>query len=346
MSDSEALEKKQSRRLLAVLIVTSAFCGIKLFGASMAKSTVLHADALHLVLDIGALSMALLAMRIASRPPTERYPFGLRRIEPLAALANGLLVLVASGYIVQEGLESMRGGNEPVPAIMMGVSVVALLINGASAYLLHGAMGHGVGSPAHAHHAHGPVETSDPPARCAHGPHDHAADHDHDHAHDRAAAPVSAAPHAHTHHGHADHSLNLRGALLHLVGDTLGALAAFATAVAIWLGAPRIVDPLASFLVAAILFVAAMRLLRDALRVLLEATPDHLALADVRRTAEGAADDVEVIDAHAWTVGAGQHALGLRVRTSTSTAAQIEGAIREKHRVSLVWVHVVSSQAP
>jgi cation diffusion facilitator family transporter len=139
--------------------------------------------------------------------------------------------------------------------------------------------------------------------------------------------------------------LNLRGAWLHLVGDALGALAAFVTAVAIWLGAPRIVDPIASFLVAGILFVGALRLTRDALRVLLEAAPAHLALADVRKTAEGTAADVEVLDAHAWTVGAGFHAVGLRVKATSATASQIEDAIRDKHRVSQVWVHVVSPPA-
>lgn len=343
MSDSEALEKKQKRRLLAVLVVTSAFCGVKLVGASMAKSNVLHADALHLFLDIGALSVALLAMRIAARPPTDRYPFGLRRVEPLAALANGLLVLLASAYIVIEGVEGLHAGHEPIPAIMMSVSIVALLINGASAYLLHGAMGHDH-TPArrHADATRGAAPHCDHDHHHDHGAHHHAEisapPHAHDHAHVHA--------HAHAKHAQSDHSLNLRGALLHLAGDALGALAAFGTAVAIWFGAPRIVDPMASFLVAGILLVAALRLLRDALRVLLEGAPDHLALADVRRTAESAADDIEVIDAHAWTVGAGHHALGLRVKARTSTASQIEDAIREKHRVSQVWVHVVSPHAP
>lgn len=359
MTDAAALEKKQRRRLVLVLLVTTGFCGIELVGAMLARSDVLKADALHLLLDIGALSMSLLAMRIATRPPSDRYPFGLRRAEPLAALVNGVLVLLAAIYIVVEGIESLKSGHAPVPGIMMGVSVLALIINGTSAYLLHGAMGHDHGHD-HIGHAHvGPTPAGDcaeghdheahpgrgHPVPHPRGPHDAHAHEHHEHHEDEHDDHGHEAQ-AHHGHGHTDHSLNLRGAWLHLMGDALGALAAFVAAVAIWLGAPRTVDPIASFLVAGILLVGALQLLRDALRVLLEAAPTHLALADVRRTAEEAAEHVHVLDAHAWTLGAGHHAVGLRVSAKgTSAASEIENAIREKHGVTQVWVHVVPSGA-
>jgi cation diffusion facilitator family transporter len=369
MTAAALLEKKQQRRLIAVLLVTSAFCGVELAGAVMAKSEVLKAEALHLLLDIGALSMSLWAMRIAQRPRSDRYSFGLRRAEPIAALVNGLLVLLAAVYIVVEGVESLSSGVAPVPGIMMVVSVLALVINGVSAYLLHGAMGHDHGhGPAHEHallSGHHDDHSHEPPQSCArehdhHAHETHAHDepalaHDHDHDHDHGDHDHHEHDHSehdhehehaqhehHDHHGHADHSLNLRGAWLHLMGDALGAFAAFVTAVAIWLGAPRIVDPLASFLVAGILFVGAVRLLQDAMRVLLEAAPAHLAIADVRKTVEAAGSDVRVIDIHAWTVGAGHHALGLRVQTGATTAAAIERTIRDHYRVSQVWVHLVA----
>ena len=89
-------EAKQARRLGFVLGLISIFFVVELVGAIYARSNVLKADALHLLMDVLALGMSLIAMRIAVRRPTARFTFGLRRTEPVAAIVNGLLVLLAT----------------------------------------------------------------------------------------------------------------------------------------------------------------------------------------------------------------------------------------------------------
>ncbi len=283
-------EARQERRLQLVLVLVFLFFGFEYAGAKVADSVVLKADALHLLLDIFSLALSLAAMAVARRPPTPRYPFGFKRVEPLAALVNGVLLLLATAEIIHEAVEAVQGDVAPKQTIMLVVAAAALVVNGTSAWLLHGAMGedhHGHGHDAHhlGHDAH-------------HLGHD-------DHPHDGHS-------HGHDDHGHA---LNLRGAWLHLLGDALGAVAALIAAVVIRLGGPRWIDPAASFLVAIILVVGAVRLLRDAGAVLLGASPKRLDVDEIHAFLMAFPGVGEVTDLRLWTLGAGADAMVAHVTT-------------------------------
>jgi cobalt-zinc-cadmium efflux system protein len=141
-------EARQAKRLAMVLGLIAFFFAFELAGAIAARSVVLQADALHLLMDVLALSMSLLAMRIAIRRPTPRFTFGMRRAEPVAAIFNSGLVLVATAEIVREGIAELRGSGEPRATIMLVVAGAALVVNGISAWLIHGALHGG----AHDHH--------------------------------------------------------------------------------------------------------------------------------------------------------------------------------------------------
>jgi cation diffusion facilitator family transporter len=297
-----AEEARQARRLTAVLVLVSVFFVLELAGALVADSVVLQADALHLLMDVLALGVSLMAMRVAVRAPSERFTYGLRRAEPVAAIFSAVLVLVTTALIVVEAAEALRGVQPPKAGVMLLVAVLAMIVNGASAWMLHDALGH----RGHAHEEHDGDRHRDG--------HDRVHHHEgHDPHHDHAVA------HAHEAGGRRSrgHALNLRGAWLHLVGDTLGALAAVVAALVIRFGGSPKADPIASFIVAAILLAGSLRLLRDATLVLLEAAPPHLPVAVIRRIAAGFPDVTDVIDLHVWTLGAGHDAITVHVRTAS-----------------------------
>jgi cation diffusion facilitator family transporter len=279
-----AAEARQAARLRTVLVIVGAFFVVELAGAIAAESVVLQADAIHLLMDVLALGVSMFAMRLAVRRPTPRFTYGLRRAEPVAAVFSALLVLSTTAVILVEGVEALRGQTPPRAGVMIVVAVMALFVNGLSAWLLHGAIEHG--------HAH-----SDP---------DNPDDHDHDHDHEK--TPVRAQGHA----------LNLRGAWLHLLGDALGAVAALVAALVIRFAGYAAADPIASFAVAGILLVGSLRLLRDATLVLLEAAPPHLPVRSIRERIGGLPGVVEVHDLHVWTLGAGHDAVTVHVRTASA----------------------------
>ncbi len=305
-------EAHQARRLGMVLAITCSFVTLELTGAILARSQVLLADALHLLLDVVALGMSIGAMRLAVRPPSERFTFGLRRVEPLAALANGLLVVLVAALIVREALEdlaSRTGEHTPRPTLMLIVASAALVVHGLSAFLIHDAIEHG-----HLGHDHGHAHEHD---------HDHAHEHEHDHAHEH--------EHEHERRAHGGHALNLRAVWLHLIGDVLGALTALGAAVAIRAGASARVDSVGSIVVALILGAGAYRLLRDAVLILIDAAPSHLPVAVVRAAVTAAPGVVEVLDVRVWTLGAGHDAVAVKVRGAAGeigVVSRVEGRLR------------------
>ncbi len=309
-------EARQARRLGVVVVLVAGFFVVELAGALVARSNVLIADAIHLLMDVFALGMSLVAMRVAVRRPTPRFTFGLRRAEPVAATFNAVLVLVATAEIVRRAIAALRGHLHPEVGIMLWVAVAALVVNGVSAWLLHGVI-----------HEHG------------HGDHGH--EHD-EHGHG----------HAHAHETRAGHELNLRGVTLHLLGDVLGSLAALVAAVVLRLGGPSAADPIASLVVAVILVAGAVRLLRDALLVLLEAAPPHLDVHGIRQVIEAHPGVVGVHDMHVWTLGAGHDAIIVHVHAEDDHAYGTPGGaslsstlcekIRSTYRVEYVTVQVES----
>ena len=298
-------EARQAARLRIVTALVACFFVAELAGALVARSSVLQADAIHLLMDVFALGTNLVAMRVAVRRPTARFTFGLRRVEPVVAIFNALLVLAVTVEIVVNAAHALASSARPEAGVMLVVASGALLVNGLSAWLLHGVI-----HPGHDHD------------------HDH---HDHDH-HD----------HAHG-HGKKGHELNLRGARLHLLGDTLGSLAALAAAIVIRLHGPVAADPIASFLVAAILVVGALSLLRDALFVLLEAAPKHLDVDQMRTIIAAEPGVVDVHDMHVWSLGAGHDAIVVHVHsdgTKETLGHDLSKRLRKIYGVEYVTVQI------
>jgi cation diffusion facilitator family transporter len=274
------------------------------------------------------------------RRPTPRFTFGLRRAEPVAAIFSAVLVLGTVVFIVIEAVDALRGRAPPRPGVMLAVASMALVVNGLSAWLLHGVIGH-------AHHGHDPDNPDDRGEVGSVDVHDHdhvhdhvgVDDHDHDHDHD----------HVHVAGAHGGHALNLRGAWLHLLGDTLGAVAALVAALVIRFGGQPSADPIASFIVAAILVVGALRLGRDATLVLLEAAPAHLPVETIRLVVTSSPGVLAVHDLHVWTLGAGHDAITVHVRTDSADprfGQRLSERIRGELGAEYVTVQVESVPAP
>jgi len=101
------------------------------------------------------------------------------------------------------------------------------------------------------------------------------------------------------------HSLNARGAYLHVLGDLLGSIGTVAAALLVrftgWLAA----DPVASVVVTLLVVRSAWRLVKESVDVLLESSPAHISLGAVRQRLAGVDGVADVHDLHVWTVTSG-----------------------------------------
>lgn len=108
-------------------------------------------------------------------------------------------------------------------------------------------------------------------------------------------------------------SLNMRGAYLEVVGDLLGSVAVIVAAVVIAATGIRRADPVASAVIGLFILPRTWRLLREAVDVLLEATPRGIDLEEVRRHIVGTGGVEDVHDLHAWTITSGMNVVSAHV---------------------------------
>ncbi|MEL3949248.1 MULTISPECIES: cation diffusion facilitator family transporter [Streptomyces] len=125
-------------RLRIALTITLTVMVVEIVGGIVADSLALIADATHMATDALGLSMALLAIHFANRPPSENRTFGYARAEILAALANCLLLFGVGGYVLYEAVQRFVTPAETEGGLTMVFGIVGLLANLVSLALLMG----------------------------------------------------------------------------------------------------------------------------------------------------------------------------------------------------------------
>ncbi len=98
------------------------------------------------------------------------------------------------------------------------------------------------------------------------------------------------------------HSLNARGAYLHVLGDLLATVGTLAAAIAIRYTGWLMADPIASILTTVLIMSGAWRLVRESVDILLESTPAHIPVLAVRGQLEAIPGIESVHDLHVWAV--------------------------------------------
>jgi cobalt-zinc-cadmium efflux system protein len=127
-----------ARRLAIALCIIAAFAVAEVAGGLMSGSLALLADAGHMITDAAALALALSAQWLSKRPSTDRFPFGLKRAQVLAAFINGLGLLAIVGILVVEAIERLGSPQVIDAPLMLGVAVLGLFANFAAFGVLHG----------------------------------------------------------------------------------------------------------------------------------------------------------------------------------------------------------------
>ena len=254
----------QLNRLLVVLGVTSAVLAVEVVGGLLTGSLALLADAGHMLTDVAAIGLSVLAIRFAAKAPTPERTFGYYRAEILAAVVNSLLLFAVAGWILVEAWHRFADRPEVQGGSMLAFALVAVGANVVSLLLL------------------------------------------------RSGASVS---------------LNVRAAYVEVLGDLLGSLAVVVAAVLVAGTGWRQADPVASVLVALMILPRTWSLLREAVDVLLEATPKGVDLAEVRRHILETEGVLDAHDLHVWTITSGMPVLSVHVVVADEMLADGGGGV-------------------
>lgn len=124
------------KALLTSLCIITLFFVVEVIGGFVTNSLALLSDAGHMLSDASALLLSLLALHFASRPPSAQKTFGMHRFEILAALVNGVTLVVISLVIVWEAYQRLLQPPEVQSGTMIVIAVTGLAANIAAAFVL------------------------------------------------------------------------------------------------------------------------------------------------------------------------------------------------------------------
>jgi len=268
---SEANQTSRGTRpLKTALAIILVILIAEVIGGILSNSLALLSDAGHMLVDALALGLSLFAMTIARRPATLSKTYGYHRVEIMAALTNGTILVGVSLFIFYEAYQRFLDPPVVKIPIMLLVASIGLVANLAGILLLRK------------------------------GSH---------------------------------RSLNIRAAFWHIIGDTISSVGVIMAGVIIAFTGWYVVDAIIAFFIGGIILWGAVRIVRQASDILLEAVPRHVQVGEVIETIKSVPGVEEVHDIHIWTITSGIHALSAHLIIEdqmVSGSAEIVTTVNEK----------------
>ena len=246
-SHASQFRSYERKRLLITIILTAAMMVGEIVGGLLSKSLALLSDAGHMLTHSFSLLVSFLAIRYACRPATKEKSFGFYRAEILAALFNGVTLIIITGFILWEAYKRLLNSVPIATMEMIIISSLGLLVNLATAVILWKA---------------------------------------------------------------SRESLNIRSAFLHMIGDTASSIGVVIGAVIIYFTGFYIIDPILSILIALLILNWAFGLIRDSVRILMESTPRHINVNNLKESLIRTFPMVkDMHDLHVWEITTGMYCM-------------------------------------
>lgn len=129
LANDASASARNKGRLRLVFALTATYLIVEVAGGIATGSLALLADAGHMLTDVGGLGLALLAIRFAERPASPTRTYGYYRAEILAALANAVVLVLISIYILYEAYKRFRNPPEVATGGMLIVAGIGFVIN-------------------------------------------------------------------------------------------------------------------------------------------------------------------------------------------------------------------------
>ncbi|RIB09423.1 cation efflux protein [Gigaspora rosea] len=221
----------------------------------------LISDAIHMFFDCLALAIGLFASIMSKWPENNKFTYGYKRIETLSGFANGIFLILISIFITFEAIGRLIDPPEMSTDRLLLVSFMGLIVNLIGVFVFK----HGHHHHHHHHHHHGHSHGL--------GGHKHNSHHHYNNYDDHGYHIIPG--HHHEYHDHGDNA-NMKGVYLHVLADTFGSVGVLISTLLIqqfgWTG----FDPLASILIAGLIFISVIPLIKNSSSVLMLTINDEL----------------------------------------------------------------------
>lgn len=245
------------KRLMWAILLTGGFMFVEVIGGIVSSSLALLSDAFHMLSDCSSLILALLAARMTKKPSDHKRSYGYHRIEVLAALFNGLSLLLIVAWILYEAIHRLMDPAEVQGEMMLSVAFIGLVVNCVVFAILH-------------------------------------------RKHER--------------------NLNMKGAVIHVIGDLLSSVAAIVAAIVILYTGWMPIDPLLSIVVSLLILKSGISITNKAIHILLEGTPEPHLVDQVNTLLKNDFNEItDVHHIHIWSLTSDKPVVTLHVNVRKNT---------------------------
>jgi cobalt-zinc-cadmium efflux system protein len=132
---SHGVSADADRKWLTIaLVLIGVFMAGEVVAGLIAHSLALLSDAAHMLTDAGGIVLALVAIRLAARPPTGGFTFGLKRAEILSAQANGLTMLILAVWLAFEAIRRLAHPPEVAGGLVLITALAGIVVNLAASW--------------------------------------------------------------------------------------------------------------------------------------------------------------------------------------------------------------------
>ncbi len=279
-------EKRQINKqgLIIALVITLVIMLAEIIGGLVSNSLALLSDAGHMFTDAFALGLSLWAIKMSQKPATHHKTYGYHRLEILAALANGILLILIGIWIFYESYQRFLDPPEIKSGLMLIIAIIGLIGNFIGMTILQKS---------------------------------------------------------------SRNNLNVRGALLHMLGDTLSSVGVIIGGVFIIFTGWKMVDPIVSILINGFIIHSAFQLIFESGEVLLESVPRGLMLNELVAEVMKVKGVRELHDLHVWTITSGLHALSghlliddQQVSEGTEILKEVEEILEHKFGITHITLQL------
>ncbi len=304
----DEITKHRTRKLRIVFFIVTGFLAVEVVFGLITGSLALLADAGHMVADAGGLALALFAISYSRKPPTPQRTFGFYRMEILAALANGVVLILISFYILYEAYWRIIEPHQIEVLPMLVVACVGLVVNVIGILLLK----------SHTHNI--PLNSVERADLTLDTVHDH---------------PKK----------EKEGDLNMQGAYLEVLSDTLGSVGIIIAAVVIYVTGFYLADPIVSIALALFIFPRTWRLLNRSLHILMEGVPANISHEEVKNAILQIKGVTGIFELHIWTITSGLNALSAHVVVIDSSRSlevlqEINSLLEKNFRIAHATIQI------
>jgi cobalt-zinc-cadmium efflux system protein len=244
------------RPLKITLVLVLVIMAAEVIGGFLSNSLALLSDAGHMLTDALAIALSLFAMNLARRPATAKKTFGYHRAEIMAALANGLILILLSVFIFYEAAQRFQDTPQVKSPLMLAVAIIGLVANLIGMYLLKQGSGK---------------------------------------------------------------SINVRAAFWHIIGDTLSSVGVIIAGIIIYFTGWYIADPILAMVIGVVILWGAVRIVKEAVDILLESVPASLEVTKVADAVKKITGVEDIHEVHIWTLTSGIYALSAHLKIADQT---------------------------